>query len=90
MMFSGKAENGKVLHFHRAAAHPQAVASIEQNGFASDIFHNPSLQPLTWHFIITRLGDPEILYWGQENSLARARHASSAMLGAITAEANAI
>jgi hypothetical protein len=90
MMFSGKAESGKILQFHRAAAHPQTVASIERNGYASDIFHNPSLRPLTWHFIITRLGDAEILYWGQESSLERARHASSAMLNAMTAEANAI
>ncbi len=78
----------KVLQFHRSAARPQAIKSIEQDGFAADIFHNPMLRPPTWHFILTRIDNTEVLYWGQESSLQRAQDAAHAMLKTMaTAEA---
>ena len=78
---------GRVLQFHRASAHPKAIESQERNGFASDIFHNPDLQPSVWHFIISRLDNSEILYWGQEPSLERARDVANAILGGLVSEA---
>ncbi|HUS18228.1 MAG TPA: hypothetical protein VMZ25_01135 [Terriglobales bacterium] len=77
----------KLLQFNRQAAHPKAIASTEQHGFASDIFHNPDLDPPTWHFIISRLDNAEILYWGQERSLERAQEASRAMLSSLVSTA---
>jgi hypothetical protein len=77
-----------VLRFNRAAASEQVTESVEQNGFASDIFHNPELTPPTWHFIISRVQSSEILYWGQERSLKQAQDASRAVLALLTAASN--
>lgn len=82
-----RAERARVLQFHRASARTKAVDSIEHHDFAADIFHNPHLQPPTWHFIITHTHSPEILYWGQERSLHAARAAASALVAAIAAQA---
>lgn len=79
------ARGTKVLQFHRSAARPQAINSIEQNGFAADIFHNRQLRPPTWHFILTRMDNDEVLYWGQESGLKRAQDAARAMLNTLAA-----
>ncbi|MEO6119938.1 MAG: hypothetical protein ABIP12_04545 [Terriglobales bacterium] len=75
----------KVLQFHRSAARPQAINSIEHKDFAADIFHNRNLRPPTWHFILTRTDNDEILYWGQESSVQRAEDAARAMLNTLAA-----
>jgi hypothetical protein len=77
------AHDTKVLQFHHAAAN--ALDSFERNGFAADIFHNPQIDPPTWHFIVTRVQSAEILYWGQEPSLDRARDAANVLLGSLAA-----
>jgi hypothetical protein len=77
-----------VLRFNRAAASDRVTESVEQNGFASDIFHNPELKPPAWHFIISRVQSSEILYWGQERSLEQAQAASRAVLASLTATSN--
>jgi hypothetical protein len=77
----------KVLQFNRASAQAKAIESLEQNGFAADIFHNPEVSPPTWHFIISRAPSSEILYWGQEKSLSGARSAAAATLAALGSQA---
>ena len=77
---------GKVLQFNRASAKANAIESLEQDGFAADIFHNSALQPPTWHFIISRLHDAEILYWGQERSLQAAHSSAIATLAALSSQ----
>ena len=87
-MFMNKSANSpRVIQFNRAAASTRAAESIERDGLASDIFHNPQIHPPTWHFIISRQHNGEILYWGQVRSLAKARAASRAMLASLSAGA---
>ena len=86
-MSTAPTSSAKILQFHRAAARPRAVASIEANGLAADIFHNPEIYPLTWHYIVSRLGDSEVLYWGQERSLERARNAANLTINSIAQKA---
>lgn len=81
----GKPTN--VLQFHRDAARNKAIASFEQDGFAADVFHNPDLSPPVWLFVLTRIADAEILYWGQERSRDRAEHAAQTMLQACATRA---
>lgn len=86
-MSSSSAKSTKVLQFHRDAAQNKAVASYEQDGFAADIFHNPELQPRAWLYVLSRISDAEILYWGQERSREHAEHAAQAMLQACAIKA---
>ncbi len=73
-----------VLQFHRTAARTRVADSLTQNGFAADIFHNPH-DSRAWTFILTRDGNPEILYWGREHTLEMARGAALAMLQVLAA-----
>lgn len=86
-MSGSSAKPGTVLQFHRGAAQNRAIASFEQDGFAADIFHNPDLQPRAWLYVLSRISDAEILYWGQERSRDRAEHAAQAMLQACAVKA---
>lgn len=79
-MSSNRDKPPNVLQFHRDAVHDRAVASFEQAGFAADVFHNPNLVPPTWLYVLSRICDAEILYWGQESSQERAERAAQAML----------
>lgn len=76
-----------MLQFNRAAATSKAIDSWELDGFAADIFHNPETQPPIFHFILTQVNNAEILYWGQERSLERAREAARSLLTAMAVTA---
>lgn len=87
MSSRSSAKRATVLQFHRDAAQNKAIASFEQDGFAADIFHNPDVQPRAWLYVLSRIADAEILYWGQERSRERAEHAAQAMLQACAIKA---
>ena len=78
------AEPAPILQFHRRAAHALASASLERDGYAADIFHNPEQRSKPWTFILTRDGSPEVLYWGRERTLELAQKACAALLEALT------
>jgi len=86
-MSSSGVKTSRVLQFHRDAVQNKAIAGFEQDGFAADIFHNPDVQPRAWLYVVSRIADAEILYWGQERSRDRAEHAAQAMLQACVIKA---
>ena len=52
------------------------VTSFEFGGYKADVVVDQKTDPPIHHWIIQRVGSPEILYWGQEYTYAQAEAAS--------------
>jgi hypothetical protein len=49
---------------------------IVSGRFTADLIKDPHTDPPIWHCIVQRAGSPDILYWGQEPTLAKAESAA--------------
>ena len=54
--------------------------SFEFGGYTADIIVDPKTDPPIHHWIIQRVGSPEILYWGQEYTYDQAVSASQSWM----------
>lgn len=54
--------------------------NVERNGHAAHIFVSQSASDPIFHYTVQRVGSPEILYWGQESSMADAEFAVQEIL----------
>jgi hypothetical protein len=53
-------------------SHGLSNTRIEKNGFIADILISKHGSAELFHYVIQRVGSPEIVHWGQEVSFQRA------------------
>lgn len=76
----------KIVEFNREGA-KQFVKSTERIGeYLIDVFVNAKVDPPVFHYIITRTGNTEILYWGQELNMREAQQRARETVSSILSE----
>ena len=63
-------------HSENGAKRGRVFTSFEFGGYKADIIMDQKTDPPIHHWIIQRVGSPEILYWGQEYNYEQAEAAS--------------
>lgn len=63
-------------HSENGAKRGRVFTSFEVGGYKADIIMDQKTDPPIHHWIIQRVGSPEILYWGQEYTYDQAQAAS--------------
>ena len=73
MPMPAQAQSPKTLQFNREAALSLVQETIEQGPYIADLLANQQAQPASFHYIITRKGNCDVVDWGVESSLEAAR-----------------
>lgn len=71
---------GNIVEFNRQSAAAAVKRTLRSRLHVADIIANENVSPPVFHFILTGLESPEIIYWGQCASLAEAEEGAKAML----------
>jgi hypothetical protein len=48
------------------------TARVQKHGFLADVFMSQNSDDSSFHYVIQRTGEAEVVYWGQEHSLKEA------------------
>lgn len=67
-----------------SAKRGRVSTSFEFGGYKADIVVDPKTDPPIHHWIIQKVGYPEILYWGQEYTYEQAETAAQFYIGSLT------
>ena len=78
----------EVLKFRRGVGKQLSKKTVVVGEHCAEIYvSNPGTASAVFHYIITKLGDAEIIFWGQEHSLEEAEDSAVSFIRALGAKA---
>jgi hypothetical protein len=78
----------QVLKFRSGVGRQVSKKTVCVGQYCAEIYvSNPGTESAIFHYIITKIGDAEILFWGQEHSMEDAEDGSISFMRGLGARA---